>query len=149
MSTSEPAPEDFDLVESAFVLAEELRMSRVRLALAVAGAGTMHFVAPRAYQRMVPRWVPAEPAAVVTWTGALQLAAGALVLLPPTRRVGAWLALVMMVAAAPVSLHTARAAGPPRDLHSAMAWARIPLQIPLWQLAYNQARKDPAAAGSS
>lgn len=99
-----------------------------------------HFVAPEAYERIVPRWL-GDPRAVVLASGAAEVAAGALLAVPATRRAGAWATVVVLVAVFPANVQMALdggIAGAGFPLGSPVAaWLRLPLQIPLvaWALA--------------
>lgn len=125
---------------SAEEVGEALRASRVRLATFMIGAGVMHFVAPSFYRRIVPRWMPGDPALHVAWSGVLEIASGALVLLPRTRRLGAWLSLATLVIVYPANIQMALDAGKPTDLAGLALWARVPMQIPMLRLAHRHTR---------
>ena len=113
--------------------------SRLGLALFMAGAGVTHFVAPGFYARVVPRWIGHEKA-VVAWSGVAELLCGALVAVPRTRRLGAWLSLVLLVVVYPANIDMAVRAGRPHDAESWAAWIRLPLQLPMWRWAYRNTR---------
>ena len=97
-------------------------------AFALAGlllvAGAAHFVVPRPYQRIVPGLLP-NPAFWVRWSGVAEIACAALVAHPRTRRPGAIAAAAVFVAVFPANVKMAL------DTGSALAWARLPLQVPL------------------
>ncbi len=113
-------------------------------------AGTAHFVFPRAYQRIVPR-VVGDPAFWVGGSGVAEIACAALLLHPRTRRVGALAAMAVLLAVFPANVKMALdggIAGEPFPLGSpVVAWARLPLQVPLvvwaWRVAGGARR--PAA----
>ena len=111
-------------------------------ALALAGllivAGAAHFGVPRPYERIVPRLF-GDPAFWVRWSGVAELACAALVAHPRTRRVGALAAAGVFVAVFPANVKMALDGGGPGGL----AWARLPLQVPLvwWALRVAQAAK--------
>lgn len=113
--------------------------SRIGLALFMAGAGVTHFVAPDFYARVVPKWIGNEKA-VVAWSGVAELLCGVLVAVPRTRRLGAWLSLVVLIVVYPANIDMAVQAGKPHDAESWVAWIRLPLQIPLWRWAYRNTR---------
>jgi uncharacterized membrane protein len=106
----------------------------------MAGGGAAHFVAPAAYERIVPRWL-GDPRAVVLASGAAEVAAGTLLAVPATRRAGAWATVVVLLAVFPANVQMALdggIAGAGFPLGSPVAaWLRLPLQIPLvaWALA--------------
>jgi len=106
----------------------------VGLAAFLLVAGVAHFVIPRSYQRIVPG-VFHDPAFWVRWTGVAEIGCAALVVHPRTRRLGGYLAVGLFVAVFPANVKMALdggIAGQPFPLGSAaVAWARLPLQIPL------------------
>lgn len=104
-------------------------------------AGSMHFVVPRSYARIVPRAL-GHARAVVAVTGLAEVAAGALLAVPRTRRVGAWATLVLLACVWPANVQMAldgglAGAGFPLD-SPVLAWVRVPLQIPLLVWAWRQ-----------
>lgn len=113
------------------------------LAAFLAVAGAAHFVVPRPYQRIVPE-VLADPAFWVRWSGVAEIACAGLVAHPRTRRLGALAAAGIFVVVFPANVKMALDGGGPAGL----AWARLPLQVPLvwWALrvGYPRARTAPA-----
>jgi uncharacterized membrane protein len=115
---------------------------------AVAGilglAGITHFVNPGFFDPLVPNWMPGSDRAVTYLSGVAELTAAALVLVPRTRRVGGWVAFGVFAAVWPANIQAALDGGmkdldPPFD-SALVAWLRVPLQIPLFWLAYRTAR---------
>jgi uncharacterized membrane protein len=117
--------------------------SAVCLAALLAVAGAAHFVIPRPYERIVPG-VFSDPAFWVRWSGVAEIVCAGLVALPRTRRVGALVAAGVFVAVFPANVKMALDGGIPAGL----AWARLPLQLPLvlwaWRVAYPRVRTAPA-----
>ncbi|HUR23503.1 MAG TPA: DoxX family protein [Acidimicrobiales bacterium] len=113
------------------------------LAALLAVAGAAHFVVPRPYERIVPELL-GDPAFWVRWSGVAELACAGLVAYPRTRRVGAWAAAGIFVVVFPANVKMALDG----DVPAALAWARLPLQVPLiwWALgvAYPRERTAPA-----
>ncbi|WP_329570994.1 DoxX family protein [Kitasatospora sp. NBC_01266] len=107
------------------------------------GAGVTHFAAPRQFDATVPRALPGSPR---TWTyasGVAELAVGAAVLAPRTRRLGALAAAGFFVAVFPANLKMAYdARHRPAPLRAATL-ARLPLQVPLvrWALRVHRAAR--------
>ncbi|MGH9278412.1 MAG: DoxX family protein [Acidimicrobiales bacterium] len=107
-------------------------------ALALAGfmllAGSAHFVAPRAYERIVPRFV-GSPALWVRTTGVAEILCAGLLIGRRTRRVGALATVAVLVVVFPANVQMAIDGGIPSygfPLGSpVVAWARLPLQVPL------------------
>ena len=69
-------------------------------------AGFMHFAIPRTYQAIVPDYLPRKRE-VVSASGVDENAGGLLVLLPRTRRAGAWWSIATLVAVFPANVHMA------------------------------------------
>lgn len=105
----------------------------------MAGAGITHFVAPRFYERIVPRWLGHE-ATVVRWSGVAELLCAALVAVPRTRRAGAWAVVVLLIVVSPVHIQMVVDARKPKDAMGWIAWLRLPLQLPLIRWAYRHTR---------
>jgi len=119
------------------------RRSRLGLAALMVGSGVTHFVAPAAYERIVPRWA-GDVRRVVLASGAAEIACGALLSSRRTGRAGAVLTSALLVAVFPANLQMALDAGTehqavpdmPVGRFRAIALARLPLQLPLigWAL---------------
>lgn len=123
-------------------------MSRPALALAallaVAGAG--HFAAPQFFDTMIPDVLPGEPR---TWThasGVAELAVAAAVAVPRTRRAGAFAAAALFVAVFPANVQMAIDWSDRSPVEQAVAWGRLPLQVPLVWWAWRVARPRGGAA---
>ena len=69
-------------------------------------AGIMHFVIPRVYESIVPDYLPARRALVYA-SGVAEIAGGAAVLHPRTRRVGSWWSVATLIAVFPANVHMA------------------------------------------
>lgn len=115
------------------------RRSAVSLAALLAVAGAAHFVIPRPYERIVPE-VFGDPAFWVRWSGVAEIACAGLVAHPRTRRFGALAAAGLFIAVFPANVKMALDGAVPLGL----AWARLPLQLPLVLWAYRVARTAPA-----
>jgi uncharacterized membrane protein len=110
-------------------------MSRSRAALAAffTLAGAMHFLRPRFYEAIVPPSIASRKKEIVAVSGVAELAGAVLVLPAPTRRLGRWWLLALLVAVFPANVHMA--VNPEQvkglDLRSVprwALWARLPLQ---------------------
>jgi uncharacterized membrane protein len=92
-------------------------------------AGVMHFVIPRAYESIVPDWLPARRT-LVQASGVAEIAGGLAVLHSRTRRAGSRFSIATLVAVFPANVHMAlhperyRVPGGRRSLY-----ARLPLQL--------------------
>ena len=107
------------------------RRRALSLAALLLASGAVHFVVPRPYERIVPG-VFDDPAFWVRWSGVAEIACAGLVAHPRTRRLGAWAAVGLFVIVFPANVKMAVDGGVPYGL----AWARLPLQVPLiwWAL---------------
>lgn len=107
------------------------RALRLGVAGLFAASGTVHLVKPAAFDEFIPSWVPA-PVAVNAAAGVLELAC-AYGLLTRRRWAGPVSALTLL-AVWPSNLQFALAATAEAGLDSPkamIAWARMPLQIPM------------------
>jgi uncharacterized membrane protein len=85
-------------------------------------------VIPRVYASIVPDWLPA-PRALVYASGIAEIAGGAGMMRPSTRRAAAWWSIATLVAVFPANLNMAL--NPDRYRvpgGRAALWARLPLQ---------------------
>lgn len=109
----------------------------------MAAGGILHFVAPRGYAPLVPD-VLGDPRPWVLGSGVAELAAGVLLALPRTRRIGALAVAAVLVAVWPGNVQMALDGGYPGTTGPAgdpvVAWLRVPLQIPLiaWALSHRR-----------
>ncbi|MCX4744816.1 hypothetical protein OG455_04655 [Kitasatospora sp. NBC_01287] len=99
-------------------------------------AGVTHFAAPRFYDAVVPRTLPGSPRSWTYASGVAELAIGAAVVAPRTRRLGALAAAGLFVGVFPANVKMAYDwRHRPAPLRAA-ALARLPIQVPLvgWAL---------------
>ena len=104
------------------------------LAGLLAFTGTAHLVRPHVFDAALPDWLPGTKHAWAVGSGVAELACGALVALPATRRFGGLACAALFVAVFPGNVHMALRARTPRA--RAITLARLPLQVPLvlWAL---------------
>jgi uncharacterized membrane protein len=118
-----------------------------QLAGMLIGSGVVHMVRPQVFEAIVPRQL-GDVRRVVHVSGLAELAAGALLLIPATRKVGGWAAAAVLVGVFPANVQMALDAGTehqvvkkvPAPLFRAIALARLPLQVPLVLRALRVAR---------
>lgn len=134
-------------------LEEKGRIGRLALAAFMLGAGIMHFLVPRQYEKIVPRWL-GDPRKVVLASGVAELVGGGLLLSRRTARAGAWLTAALLVAVFPGNVQMLLDAGTehqavdmPVGRFRAVALARLPLQIPLVIWAVRVARSAADRTG--
>lgn len=111
------------------------------LAGALVGAGVTHFLVPWPFDTIVPDAVPG-PARFWTYaSGVAEIGVGAAVAHPETRRLGAYAAAALFVAVFPANVQMAwdwrRKPLPLR----AIAYGRLPLQVPMVVQALRVARE--------
>ena len=102
-------------------------MSRVVLGLTFIAAGVLHFVRPRMYEAIMPRYLPAHRELVYA-SGVAEIAGGAGVLHPRTRRAAGWWLIATLLAIFPANVEMAVHAERFKRFPPAALWARLPLQ---------------------
>jgi len=83
------------------------RAASVGLGCFVAITGLTHFTKPDYYRDLVPEWVPA-PRAAAAFSGVADVVAGALLVTPPTRRLGGLLTEALIATYLPAHLSDLR-----------------------------------------
>lgn len=121
------------------------------LAALLLTTGLLHFLTPSGFETIVPRALGSR-AFWVYLSGAAELGCAAALAVPATRRLGGYATAILFVAVFPANVQMALDA----DAHShdllrnpAVAYGRLPLQIPLilWALYIaRRARRVPAPA---
>ncbi len=117
-------------------------LSRMTLGLLFAAAGTLHFLFPRVYERIMPPYLPFHRELVYV-SGAGEVAGGLGLLTERTRPAAGFGLVLLLVAVWPANLQMlldARAAGKPA-WWVALLGARLPLQIPLIVWIWRAARR--------
>jgi uncharacterized membrane protein len=102
-------------------------MSRALLGLTFIAAGILHFVRPRVYEAIMPRYLPAHRELVYA-SGVAEIAGGAGVLHTKTRRAAGWWLIATLVAIFPANVEMAVHAERFKQFPPAALWARLPLQ---------------------
>ena len=100
-------------------------------------AGIMHFVIPRTYESIVPRSLPRRRALVYA-SGVAEIAGGAGVMHPRTRRAASWWSVATLAAVFPANVNMALNADRFEVPGGAVAlWLRLPVQalFVVWALA--------------
>jgi uncharacterized membrane protein len=69
-------------------------------------AGALHFLAPRTYMAIMPRYLPAHRALVYA-SGVAEIAGGVAIMHPRTRRIGGLLSVATLVAVFPANVYMA------------------------------------------
>ena len=106
-------------------------------------AGATHFTRPKFYDAIVPRSLPGTPRQWTYASGAAELAVATAVALPRTRRLGGLAAAVLFVAVFPANVKMALDFRHKSPRARALAYGRLPLQIPLVAWAWKVAKAAP------
>jgi uncharacterized membrane protein len=107
------------------------------LATMLTATGLLHLAVPAPFDAIVPRSLPGTARFWTVASGIAELAVAAAVAAPRTRRLGAAAAAGLFVAVFPANVKMARDWSERPAAMRAVAWGRLPLQVPLvaWALA--------------
>jgi uncharacterized membrane protein len=99
--------------------------------------GVLHLAVPAPFDAVVPRRLPGTPRFWTLSSGLAELAVAAAVAVPGTRRLGATAAAALFVGVFPANVQMACDWSDRSSAARAVAWGRLPLQVPLvaWALA--------------
>lgn len=114
------------------------------LAVLLGGAGVVHFIRPRHFDRIVPPGLPPRTTTLASGVAELGIAVGLAV--PATRRAAGLAAAALFVAVFPANVTMARdLLDSPRSTRASrlVAVARLPLQAPLVAWALRVGRHAP------
>lgn len=120
----------------------------VVLGVFVTIAGVAHFVSPGFFDEIVPPWLPPSERFWTSASGIAELVVGPLLLIPRTRRVGGWAAIVLFVVVYPANLYMAWDWRDRPLNEQFVAWARLPLQFVLIWLAWQVTRLSASRSAS-
>ena len=108
-------------------------------------AGSLHFVRPEMYLRIMPPYIPSHPA-MVRISGFFEIAGGLGLLLKQTRRAAAWGLVALLIAVFPANLYMATnpAEAGALAIAPALRWGRLPIQALLiwWVLWCTRTRES-------
>jgi uncharacterized membrane protein len=90
-------------------------------------AGLMHFLKPRPYVAIVPDALPRKRE-IVFVSGVAEMAGGAGMLMPGTRRAAGWWLIATLLAIFPANVNMAVNAERFRSMPEPLLWVRLPLQ---------------------
>ncbi len=123
------------------------RWSQRLLCVAFTASGTLHFLAPKMYEEIVPAYLPAHHELVLA-SGAAEIAGAVMVAFPRTRRIGGLVIAATLVAVFPANIDMALNPERHASLPAALLWARLPLQGLLiwWALRATSARPPAGRA---
>ena len=116
------------------------------LAALLTATGILHFVTPRTFDAIIPNAIPAKRA-VTYLSGVGELACAGALVARRTRRWGARASFILFVVVFPANLQMAFDA---RGLVGrTIAYARLPLQLPLLWWAWAVYRDTPRSEGAT
>lgn len=126
-------------------------LRRHGMAGALAAMGILHFANPKPFDGLIP---PELPGKRRTWTqgsGVAELGVAALLANPRTRKVGGLSAVILFIGVFPGNIHMVRAwRRKPVWPWKVIAWARLPLQLPMilaaWRIYQSEVRRDGRAS---
>lgn len=105
-----------------------MTMSQRLLAAFWIAAGGNHFLIPKAYESIVPDYLPAHRE-LVRWSGIAEIVGGAAVISPATRRFARWWLLGVLAAVYPANVQMALNPERYERIPPIALWARLPLQL--------------------
>jgi uncharacterized membrane protein len=101
--------------------------------------GTLHFIQPGAYLKIMPPYIPWH-VAMVRLSGVFEILGGLGLLVPRLRRAAAWGLVALLIAVFPANVYMATNpidAGA-ASIPAALRWGRLPLQLLLmWWLLWS------------
>ena len=125
--------------------------SRILLAIFMIGAGVMHFVNPEFYLRIMPPYLPLHRE-LVYLSGIIEIALGALLLIPKTSIPAAWGIILLLIAVFPANIYAwQNTAEIFPELSPAAAFIRLPIQAVfiLWAWWHTRSGTPSTTTGSS
>ncbi len=103
-------------------------------------SGVTHLVKPEVFEPLMPTWVPRHQE-VILWSGVAELACAAGLAHPASRRPAGLLSAAVLVGVFPGNIKMAVDASRTRSTKfKAIAFGRLPLQLPLIRIAMRAGR---------
>lgn len=112
------------------------------MGLALLGMGTTHMVVPEPFDHLIPEELPLSKRTWTVGSGVAELGVGTALLVPRTRRLGGLAAALLFIGVFPGNLNMVRLWKDKPLPMRILAWARLPLQIPM-VLAALRIYRDP------
>ena len=106
--------------------------------------GSLHFLAPKPYARIVPAQLP-SPELLVAVSGLAELVCAVGLAVPRTRRWAAWATAALFVAVFPANVAMALDADGQSGAYRWATYIRLPLQVPLigWAVVIARSSRGP------
>ncbi|HET6416163.1 MAG TPA: DoxX family protein [Polyangiales bacterium] len=108
------------------------------LAFAMVAIGILHFVRPKPFVRIVPKYLPA-PLALVYISGFFEILGGLGLLIPSTRSWAAWGLIALYIAVFPANIYMLTdniSLDPRKPIPRWALWLRLPFQLLFIAWAY-------------
>jgi uncharacterized membrane protein len=103
-------------------------------------SGVVHLVKPQFYEPLMPAWIPVHRE-VILGSGVAELACAAGLVAPPTRSAAGWASAALLLGVWPGNMKMALdSTRTDNTTFKVLAWARLPLQIPMIRAALQAAR---------
>ncbi|MGA8332937.1 MAG: hypothetical protein WB777_27190 [Mycobacterium sp.] len=118
------------------------RIGAYRIAALLLGIGTVHFVAPKPFDGIIPAELPGSPRFYTYASGVAEIGVGGLLLVERTRRLAALAAVALFIAVFPGNLNMVRLWWDKPWPMRIVALARLPLQIPMITAALKVSRNS-------
>ncbi len=114
-------------------------LSLLGLCTLMGGSGLLHLLAPSPYRSIIPAPLRGQAAALVTISGVAEIICAMLLIVPRTRRLGAYAIAALLVAVFPANIQMALDSK--HGIAGVVTWLRLPLQAPLilWALSFRRA----------
>ena len=117
------------------------------LAAMLLGVGSLHFVAPKPFDGIVPAELPGSARFYTYASGVAEVGVGTMLLVPQARRAGALAAVALFLAVFPANINMVRMwwnkPGAQKWPMRIAALARLPLQVPMIVTALRIHRNAP------
>ena len=101
------------------------------MAGALTAMGALHFIKPEPFDELIPPELPGTARAWTYGSGVAELAVAGLLAIPATRRLGGLAAAGLYLAVWPGNMQMVRTSKDGSTARKIVAWARLPLQIPM------------------
>jgi len=108
------------------------------LAIFMVGIGVLHFVRPKPFVRIIPKFLPA-PLGLVYISGFFEIVGGVGLLIPETRAWAAWGLIALYVAVFPANIYMLThniSLDPKKPIPRWVLWLRLPFQFVFIAWAY-------------
>lgn len=104
-----------------------MSVARAVLGASFITTGALHFAKPRVYEAIMPRYLPAHRELVYA-SGVAEIAGGAGILLPKTRKIASWWLIATLVGVFPANVEMAAHPERFKRIPKPLLYARLPLQ---------------------